>query len=102
MVKIKVPREFKIGATPVKVAFISHLHSDEGFNGTWNRRTAKLGIDGELLGAKRDRTFGHELNEVIKENYDLETPEREMTCIANGWIEFLNQLGIEFDWSNIK
>ena len=40
--------------------------------------------------------------EVIKENYELNTSEEDMSRIANGWIEFLEQLGVEFDWSNVK
>ncbi len=100
--KIKVPKQFKIGATRASVSFTTHLHSDEGFNGTYNKRTGELGIEAHLNGKKRDRTFGHEVMEVIKENYDLATPESDMTCIANGWLEFLWQLGIEFDWSEIK
>ena len=40
--------------------------------------------------------------EVIKENYNLHTSEEDMSNIANGWLEFLSQLGIEFDWEEIK
>lgn len=100
--KIKVPKQFEIGSTQAYVGFMRHLHSDEGFNGTYNRRTGKLEVDAHLWGAKRDRTFAHEVNEVIKENYDLGISESDMTCIANGWIEFLGQLGIELDWSLIE
>ena len=100
--KVKVPKQFKVGATPAYVFLNANLHSDDGFNGTFNRRTGRLELDGGLIGAKRDKTFGHELNEVIKENYDLDIGESTITCIANGWIEFLDQLGIELDWSLIE
>ena len=100
--KVKLPQQFKIGATDVQVGFANHLHSDEGFNGTFNKRTGELQIEAHLNGKKRDRTFGHELNEVIKENYDLGVSESDMTCIANGWLEFLWQVGIELDWEDIK
>lgn len=53
-------------------------------------------------GQKRDRVFAHEIMEVIKENYELDISEKDMSRIANGWIEFLGQLGIELDWSLIK
>ena len=100
--KIKVPTQFSIGATKAQLSFAKHLHSDEGFNGTYNRRTEKLEIEVHLQGAKRDRTFGHEVTEVIKENYDLEISESTITCIANGWIEFLTQLGVELDWEDLE
>ena len=101
MTKVKIPKEIKIGATFARISFKAELASDDGFNGTYNKRTDVLQIDDSLINAKRDRTLGHEVNEIIKENYDLHIDERDLTCLANGWIEFLSQLGIEFDWSLI-
>lgn len=100
-VKIKIPKWFKIGATEARVGYRSHLHSDEGFNGTYNRRTGQIEIEAHIQGKKRDRTFGHELMEVIKENYNLKIEEADMSNIANGWLEFLWYCGMEFDWSSI-
>lgn len=99
--KVKVLKQFSVGATGARVELRQYLHSDEGFNGTYNRRTEELLIDSELIGGKRDKTFGHEVMEVIKENYNLGTSEDDMSNIANGWLEFLWQLGIELDWSDI-
>lgn len=100
--KIKIKKQIKIGATEAYVSYQKHLQSDEAYHGTFNRRTGRLTIDADLDGIKRDKTFGHEINEVIKENYNLHTSEDDMSNIANGWLEFLWQLGIEFDWSDIE
>ena len=102
--KVRIPQTFKIGATLVSVCFTEDLLDDCGFYGTFNRRTDKLELESRLKDApsKRDKTFGHELMEVIKENYNLHTSEEDMSNIANGWLEFLSQLGIEFDWEEIK
>ena len=100
--KIKIPTSFKIGATKANVSIKKDLGSDEGYNGCYNKRTEELYIDSRLGKAKRDRTFGHELMEVIKENYELDLSEIEMSTIANGWIEFLSQIGIDLDWSDIE
>ena len=100
--KVKIPRKIKIGATPVFILRKQYLQGDEGFHGTFNRRTGELEIDSSLDGAIRDKSFAHEIMEVIKESYNLHTPEDDMSNIGNGWIEFLWQLGIEFDWGNIK
>lgn len=100
--KIKIPKHFKIGATGADVGFQDNLKGDDGFNGTFNRRTEELMLDPKLSGHKLDKTFGHEVMEVIKENYNLEIAESDMSNIANGWLEFLYQLGIELDWSDIK
>jgi len=100
--QIKIPKHFKIGATNAYVHFKKYLKVDEGYDGTFNRRTDELQIDSTLVGCDRDKVFGHELMEVIKHNYEIDTSEKDMSRIANGWIEFLTQLGIEFDWSDIK
>lgn len=100
--KVKIPKEFTIGATGATVGFAKHIHSDEGFNGTYNKRTEELQIEAHSFGKQRDRTFGHELMEVIKANYELSTSEDDMSRIANGWLEFLWQAGIELDWSDIQ
>ncbi len=100
--KIKIPRTFKVGAATANVSLKKHLSGDDGFNGTFNTRTGDLRLDCVLIGSKRDRIFAHELMEVIKENYSLHTSEDDMSNIANGWLEFLSQLGVEFDWSDIK
>ncbi len=101
-IRVPVPREIKIGATPARISLQEHLAGDEGYNGTFNKRTGELCLDTRLIGSKRDKVFGHEINEVIKENYELEASERDLSCFANGWIEFLSQLGIELDWSNLE
>ena len=100
--KAEIPEEFKIGATTAHIEYTKHLRSDEGYSGTYNQRTGILQIESHLVGAKRDRTLGHELMEVIKENYSLSISENDMTCIANGWLEFLQQLNIEFDWGGME
>jgi len=100
--KVKIPRHFKIGATSASVSLSENLKSDEGFAGSFNNRNNELRIDSQIGGEKRDKILGHEINEVIKENYELEVSERDMSCIANGWVEFLQQLGIEFDWHDIS
>lgn len=84
------------------MSYKKQLHNDEGFDGTFNRRTGDLHIDAGLSGRKRDKILGHEVMEVIKENYELDISERDMSRAANGWVEFLYQLGIEFDWSEIR
>ena len=100
--KVKIPKEFSIGATKAFVHYDKNLFADDGFNGTFNRRTGELKLDARLYGMIRDKTFGHELMEVIKDNYNLHTAEDDMSNIANGWLEFLKQLGVEFSWEDIK
>jgi len=99
---IKIPKTFKIGATRAVVGYEENLFIDQGFNGTYNKRTEELHIDSRLYGGERAKTFGHEVMEVIKHNYNLNTSENDMSSIANGWVEFLYQLGVEFDFSDIK
>ncbi len=100
--KVKIPKQFKIGATEARISYQDCLMSDEAYHGSFNKRTGILQIDSVLVGAKRDKTLAHELMEVIKENYNLHIEEDAMSNIANGWLEFLYQLGIEFVWDDIK
>ncbi len=99
---VKIPNDIAIGATRASIIFKPNLKGDDGYDGTFNKRTGELALDVQLIGEKLDKTFMHELLEVIKENYCLDVDEKTMSMIGHGLLEFLWQLGIEFDFSDIE
>jgi len=99
--KVKVPKEIKIGTYKGFVKFREHIKVDDGYRGAYNQRTGELYIDPILL-MLRDRTLLHEVVHMISFNYECSWNEDDISRMANGLAEFLVQLGIEFDWSEIE
>jgi len=101
-VKIKVPTVNQIGSLKYPVSFVSHMRTDDGWKGSLNERTGVIHIETEISGNMRDRTYLHEIVHQIDINYEIGLSEENISRIANGFCEYLNNLGIELDWSNIK
>ena len=77
------------------------LHWDEGLQGCCNHRLKRIEID--PLSPFVDETFVHEKLEQINLSYALEMEHALISKLAFAFAEFLwHDLGIEFDWSNIK
>lgn len=99
--KVKVPKELKIGVFSVKVGMKDYIRCDDGFKGTYNQRTGELYIDTQLRGEIRDSTFMHEVVHIIDHNYECGLSEENTSRIANGFVELLRNLKMELDWSEI-
>ncbi len=100
--KIKIPREIKIGLYPYSVEAISQLKLNEGCWGVSNHVRRKIKIDSGLPLLERNQTLIHELIHVISESFRCSLDEDNAERLANGMGEFLfDNLGIEFDWSDI-
>lgn len=101
--KVKVPKQFKVGAFDATVHITPFLRSDDAWKACFNQRTGRIELDSELGEQMRDRSFLHELTHMIDLNYGCDLSEDNIDRIACGLYEILhNNLGIELDWSNIK
>ena len=100
--KIKVPKVNRIGSLEYTVGFKSHMRTDDGWKGSLNERTGTIYIETEISENIRDRTYLHEIIHQIDINYECGLHEDNISRLANGFCEFLSNLGIELDWSNIK
>jgi len=100
--KVKVPKQIKIGALSATVGIKEHIRNDDGFQGCYNQRTEELSIDAAQSGSQRDRTFLHEIVHLIALNHELNLPEADISRLGNGLLEFFQALGVDFDWSNIE
>lgn len=103
MVKIKVPKEIKSCTHPYKIKFNPRLWIEESLQGCINHITQILTIESALPQSQRDETLIHEILESINKHYRLRMDDDTIERMAHGFAEFLfSELGIEFDWSNIK
>ncbi len=101
--KIKVPQKIKIGLCELAVKCNQHLRDDEGYAGITNFRTSEIQVLPQLVPRRKDATLLHELIHVFEDMYHFRLSEDDNWRIAEGMLEFMvNNLGIEFDWSEIK
>ncbi len=99
--KIKVPKVNQIGSFMCRVKLTPYLRCDEGWRASLNQRKNLIEIDTQLSGNCRDRSYLHEIVHQIDINYECGLSEENISRIANGFCEYLNNLGIELDWSDI-
>jgi len=101
--RIKVSKEIKIGAHSYKVVYKKHLGKDQGFRGTIEHRQEEIWIDPENPLCQRNCTLLHEAMHLISGVFSIGLEDDAIDRVAEGMAEFLfNNLGIEFDWSDIK
>ncbi len=100
--KVKIPKNIRVGSLTGRVEFKENLKVDDGWRGDYNQRTGILSIDPQC-GEGINATFLHEVIHLIDLNYECDLNEVNISRIANGVYEFLKyNLGIEFDWSEIE
>ena len=101
--KIKVPREIKIGAKQVTIKFEDNLADHHDKVGQARYYTGEIVLqkrgvrDSILMG-----NFLHELTHWIDHTYNsLQLNETQTEALANGIHILLDSLGVELDWSDI-
>ena len=99
--RIKVPKRIKIGAHDYSVGYRQHMKLDDNWRGACNQRTGEILID-PIGGDTINRSLLHEVVHLIDFNYECILSEENISRLAHGMVEFLENLGIELDWSGIK
>ena len=101
--KVKIPKEIKIGSHNYRVKYKPFLSKDSGFRGTIEHRLQEIWIDPENPPSQRDATLLHEGLHLISTVFSCSLDDDAIDRVAEGLAEFLfNNLGIEFDWSEIE
>jgi len=101
--KIKIPKQIKIGIHAYRVEFNSLLWHEEALKGCANHLKQVIQLDPALAESQKCVTFLHETIHVINDNYRCKLDDDEVDRIAQGFAELLqDNFGIEFDWSLIK
>ena len=101
--KVKVPKQIKIGAHTYSVCYKQFLGKDMGFRGTIEHRLQEIWIDPDNPESQKAETLIHEVLHLIGSVFSTGLDDSNVDRIAEGFLELLaNNLGIEFDWSDIK
>ena len=99
--KITIPREIRMGIHHYRVEFNPLLWYEEQLKGSVNHIKQVIQIDPVLAPSQKITTLLHEVFHIVSDNYGCKLDDVEIDRMAQGAAEFLDNLGIEFDWSKI-
>lgn len=103
IMQVKIPPKIKIGTHTYTIEFDPHLHTDEKAFGQINYRTQKIRIWAEAPQSIKDQSFLHEVIHLAEHIYRVTITDEDIDRIAQCICDLLiNNLEIEFDWSEIK
>lgn len=101
-VKIEVPSRIQIGGHYYKVIMDDRI-SDFGQRGDINYLRQKITVRVNSPISQRSESLVHEVIHFINQVYcNGSLEERDIDPLSEGLWQFLSQLGIELDWSNIE
>ena len=101
--KIKVPREIKVGAHSYKVSYDAKLEERSKKIGFTDITNGIILIEPQQMNSAKLDVLIHELLHPIDFYYCAKTlTEEQVIGITTGLVNILDGLGIEFDWSDIK
>lgn len=101
--KVKIPKQIKLGVHSYGIRYNSHLRCDEGSVGCSRHRSQVIEIEPDQADSQKYETFIHEVLHIIDRQYSCRLDEDDVDRIAEGFADFLfNNLGIELDWSEIE
>ena len=101
--KVKVPRQIKLGTHLFDIIFSDTVRSDEGLAGLTHHRKQIIEIEKVQPLSQKAVILLHEVLHIIDRQYGCELEERNVDRVAQGIAEFLMEnLGIEFDWQDVK
>ena len=100
--KIKIPREIRVGAHKYKVVYWPDLGVDENLCGVSRHRKTVIGVDPVYNPTQQVQILLHETLHAIDRIYGCELSEGNIDRIAEGLTDVLvDSFDVEFDWSDI-
>jgi len=101
--KIKIPREIKIGTHTYSVSYDRAIRTDDEHIGQTNHRTQQIKIWTDAPLSMRNESFIHEVIHIAEYYFRVRIEDADIDRIAECMCDLLlNNLGTEFDWSEIK
>ena len=100
--KIKVPPEIKIGVHTYNISLDRNLRADNDRLGEINHRAQTIKIWMDAPPSMKDVSLIHEVLHVAEYCYRVNIIDADVDRIAHCICEFLGNLGVEFDWRDIK
>ena len=99
-VKVKIPSQIKLASITYKVYLDKNLEKD----GDWGHhrgRKQEILVNPIMTGEQQVVTVFHELLHASKMIWGTRLSEGDIDRVANCLATFLDNLGVEFDWSEI-
>ena len=100
--KIKVPQKITEGAFTYTIVLKQNVLADRHAAGFIDPIAEEIQIDPHLPPNERTVTLCHEVSHLIERVYSLSVSDDDTDRLAHGFSCFLQQCGIELDWSDIK
>jgi len=100
--KIKIPREIKVGAHSYRIILTPQLKIDQDKRGIVDHRRQTIELEGSMPNTMLVAVLLHEVVHIIDEVYSCHTDEDTTDRIAQGLTDMFYNMGIEFDWSDIS
>jgi len=101
--KVKIPKEIKIGAFSYSIKMVEGLENDYHLLGQCLTDKGIIKLEMHSIPQVKDATLLHEVVHAINDVFVCKIDDECVERIAQGLAEILkNNLGIEFDWSEIK
>lgn len=100
--RIKIPQKIQIAAFNYSIELRKHLMADKHNAGFFNPVAETLSIDPHLPPTERKISLAHEVLHLIERAFEISIDDADTERLAMGFVCFLDNLGIELDWSDIK
>jgi len=100
--KVKVPKEIKLGIYRYKIKFDKTMQLVSGNVGEHRPSNGEIALAPYMSEPSRIITLNHEVLHHISDQYRMHLDEDAVDRLAFGWAEFMQSLGIELDWSDIR
>jgi len=101
--KVRIPPKIKIGTHTYSVIYDRDIRYDDDKIGICNHRTQTIKIWIDAPPSMKDEALLHELVHIAEYTYRVRIDDADIDRIAQCICDFLiNNLGVEFDWSDIK
>ena len=99
---IKLKNGVKIGTHTFKIKLDPHIHGDDKDYGQINYRTETIKIWKDAPLSIKNEALHHEIIHLSQHIYRVDISDQDIDRVAETFSEFLfNNLGIEYDWSDI-
>jgi len=100
---IKIPKRIKLATHAYRIEYKANLQLLEGSCGNVNHMEQVMQFDPSTAKTQLDVAFLHEVLHIIDRQYNCKMDNETTDRLAEGLAELLtNNLGMQFDWSNIE
>ena len=101
--QIKIPKVIEVGAHPYTIKYDDELVEEEGLLGKHEHKKLTITIYPNQLPTNKMTTFIHEHLHATSLVFCRDhVPEEMVLGLAEGMTQLFTQLGIEFDWSEVR